>query len=721
MSDNGQNGATSNSITGGAFHTVVQARDVTLQFPAPATEGGCTTPLEDPPPPRPEPVPEWVVDRDEGRQAVAAVCGSGASSVGITTSLWGAGGFGKTTLARMVCAAPEVQEHFGGRVYVITVGREVRGRAAIAAKVAEATRFITGDTTEFSDPKLAGDHLGRLLDERPRTLLVLDDVWERDQLEPFLRGGSSCVRLVTTRVPNALPHDAHTIKVDEMTPEQARVVLTWKLPSLPADVVEGLLRATGRWPLLLRLANGLISELVTTGADAAAAASELLRRLRTQGPAAVDTPDEEWDLDDPARRSRAVRATVEASTSLLPGDHARRFLELGVFVEDEVVPSRLVAQLWRATGGMDEIATRRLCHHLAGLSLLSLSEDNGGGISLHDAIRDYLRVGLGETTLATLHAQLIDVVADTLPVADPLVPGAPRPGRAWWRLEEGYLLDHLIEHLLAAGREDQAAQVAGDLRWVERRLLQRGPTAPISDLSRIPRDGIDEMRRPLVQAAHLLAPTEPERALISVLHSRLQFHSHWRDQVTARQSDPSLRPFLANRWPPPDLPHPALLRIVTGHTGWVRTVAIAPDGAWLTTAGDDKTVRLWNPDTGECTAILTGHTDWVASVAIAPDGTWLVSAGLDHTVRLWDRETGECTAILTGHTDGVNSVAVAPDGTWLATVSDDATVRIWDLATQHVATLLRVNGPVLACAWAPDTRTLSVSGSRGVYLFELHP
>ncbi|WP_326799884.1 hypothetical protein OG946_34635 [Streptomyces sp. NBC_01808] len=104
----------------------------------------------DPPPPAAPVVPPWVVDRSQAREAVAAVCGD-RRAVGATTSLWGAGGFGKTRLAMLVRAHPRVRRRFRGRVYVVTIGRDVRGRAAIAAKVAQATRFITGDTQEFDD------------------------------------------------------------------------------------------------------------------------------------------------------------------------------------------------------------------------------------------------------------------------------------------------------------------------------------------------------------------------------------------------------------------------------------------------------------------------------------------------------------------------------------------------------------------------------------------
>jgi WD40 repeat protein len=51
-------------------------------------------------------------------------------------------------------------------------------------------------------------------------------------------------------------------------------------------------------------------------------------------------------------------------------------------------------------------------------------------------------------------------------------------------------------------------------------------------------------------------------------------------------------------------------------------------------------VRIWDPVTGTQRHTLTGHTDSVQAVAIAPDGTWLATAGDDHTTRIWDPVTG---------------------------------------------------------------------------------
>lgn len=71
-------------------------------------------------------------------------------------------------------------------------------------------------------------------------------------------------------------------------------------------------------------------------------------------------------------------------------------------------------------------------------------------------------------------------------------------------------------------------------------------------------------------------------------------------------------------------------------------MAFSPDGRTLVSAGEDRTVRLWDAATGKPIGTsLTGHTDWVGAVAFSPDGRTMASAGGDRTVRLWDVVTYE--------------------------------------------------------------------------------
>ena len=80
---------------------------------------------------RPEP---WVVDRPAEVDQIVAALRRRGGTVGITTAVQGAGGFGKTTVAKMVRADRRVLRRFGGRVYWVTLGRDV-GKQALAGLV----------------------------------------------------------------------------------------------------------------------------------------------------------------------------------------------------------------------------------------------------------------------------------------------------------------------------------------------------------------------------------------------------------------------------------------------------------------------------------------------------------------------------------------------------------------------------------------------------------
>ena len=64
----------------------------------------------------------------------------------------------------------------------------------------------------------------------------------------------------------------------------------------------------------------------------------------------------------------------------------------------------------------------------------------------------------------------------------------------------------------------------------------------------------------------------------------------------------------ANKPPEQTEPLAVLERKLTGHEGWVNSVAVSPDGKWAASGSDDKTVKIWDLETGECRATLEGHT-----------------------------------------------------------------------------------------------------------------
>ena len=171
----------------------------------------------------------------------------------------------------------------------------------------------------------------------------------------------------------------------------------------------------GRWPLLLRLVNGILLDRLRSQTDVDAVAGEILERLRAgkAGPTVdglTGAADLVLDVNKPEQRDMAVATTVEASTGLLGNDDRGRFTELAIFVEDEVVPVTLIAALWWRTGQLDAFATGALCARLADLALLNLTATaDGGTISLHDVVRDRLHDEIGPQKAAELHQSLIGI------------------------------------------------------------------------------------------------------------------------------------------------------------------------------------------------------------------------------------------------------------------------------------------------------------------------
>ncbi|KAG2125183.1 WD40-repeat-containing domain protein [Suillus bovinus] len=120
------------------------------------------------------------------------------------------------------------------------------------------------------------------------------------------------------------------------------------------------------------------------------------------------------------------------------------------------------------------------------------------------------------------------------------------------------------------------------------------------------------------------------------------------------------------------------LRVFEDHEKSVRAVAVFPNKRRMVTGSDDKTLRLWDLETGVVLKKMEGHSGGVKALAVSRDGQIIASGDENGEVIAWHGESGESiTQPIKAHSEWISSVDFSPDGTVLATGSYDHTVKFW--------------------------------------------
>ncbi|GLJ49574.1 hypothetical protein SUGI_1051400 [Cryptomeria japonica] len=122
-----------------------------------------------------------------------------------------------------------------------------------------------------------------------------------------------------------------------------------------------------------------------------------------------------------------------------------------------------------------------------------------------------------------------------------------------------------------------------------------------------------------------------------------------------------------------------------GHYMPVRSLVFSPTNSRiLYTASDDTHIHCYDVENKSLICAMSGHTNWVLSIDVSPDGQAIASGSSDRTVRLWDLSMRASVQTMTNHTDQVWGVAFRPPGAQdvrtgrLASVSDDKSISLYD-------------------------------------------
>jgi WD40 repeat protein len=154
------------------------------------------------------------------------------------------------------------------------------------------------------------------------------------------------------------------------------------------------------------------------------------------------------------------------------------------------------------------------------------------------------------------------------------------------------------------------------------------------------------------------------------------------------------------------------------HEGFVMAVAVFPDRRQMVTCSEDKTLRLWDLETGVVLKKMEGHNREVDGLAVSRDGQIIASGDRGGELIVWHGETGETlTKLIEAHSDRISSGDFSLDSTVLVTVGHDV-VKFWCTKTwQMQGEPIKCGGLVHCVRYSPSGELLAIATSNNIQIY----
>ncbi len=268
-------------------------------------------------------LPNLFIGRDNDMDALRQLL-FGEAATTLMTAVRGWPGIGKTTLAATLAHDAEVKEAFPDGVLWTALGMSPNPFAGLG----EWLRAFGDDPQHYQRIEERQNRLAGMLRDR-RMLLIIDDVWQAADAQPFLMGGHSCRTLITTREPDVarklgLP-DKAIYRLLVLAEEDSIELIRQLSPDSVAQDYQGVQRLVQELeglPLALKIAGSLLAAEAPMGWGVKDLLEELAEGTRLL---------EEHPPADYAETSLTVAALLQKSTDRLDVLSRKQFAFLGVF------------------------------------------------------------------------------------------------------------------------------------------------------------------------------------------------------------------------------------------------------------------------------------------------------------------------------------------------------------------------------------------------------
>jgi WD40 repeat protein len=564
--------------------------------------------------------------------------------------LYGMGGTGKSVVAAALANSCEVRRAFPDGVFWLTIGQQPQ---ALARQADIARAF--GDPALFNDVQAGKVVLSQLLKDK-RCLLILDDIWDAADFDPFDVLGNRCRVLITSRYGSMLqglgmqPHALDMLGIDDAL----ALLSAWT--SIPADKMPAnastLAQECGRLPLALALCGAQIRD--------GALWDDVLAALREADLAFLDHPN--------GSLLKSIKVGLDA-LERENASHATLYRALAVFPKDVAIPEAALLRLWEHQDGLNARNGRKLLSTLGGRALLSLDgEAPNRKATLHDLQHDYLEADAKrQAALISLHQALLN--------AYNLTNWADIP------IGEAYLWDHLAYHLEGAGRGGEFANAVESFRYLAAKCVARDPSSAEVDIAVAARLApgsaiLQAMATHFSTIAHILSRCTNATEICQAFCLRLG-HVPVFSEVFQSLEAGFAQPRFALWRALPDQPPVGLLRQIKGafHQGDLEA-AFSRDGKTILARNNDAItawdVQIGGPKPNEIReAFIEGNTT-------SPDGA--LSLGVDKprlTITLWKTALLENGEIPLG-AEPARDVSIHPNGQQIA-FSSQQSLKILDM------------------------------------------
>ncbi|KAM5288986.1 apoptotic protease-activating factor 1 isoform 4-T4 [Ctenodactylus gundi] len=615
-------------------------------------------------------------------------------------TIYGMAGCGKSVLA-----AEAVRDHsllegcFPGGVHWVSVGKQ--DKAGLLMKLQNLCSRLDQDESFSQRLPLnieeAKDRLRILmLRKHPRSLLILDDIWDPWVLKAF---DNQCRILLTTRdksVTDSVMGPKYVVPMESgLGKEKGLEILSLFVNMKKADLPEqahSIIKECKGSPLVVSLIGALLRDFPNRW-------EYYLRQLQNKQFKKI-RKSSSYDYE-------ALDEAMSISVEMLREDIKDYYTDLSILQKDVKVPTKVLCILW----DMETEEVEDILQEFVNKSLL-FCDRNGKSFCyyLHDLQVDFL-TEKNHSQLQDLHKKMITQF-QRYHQTHTLSPDQE---------DCMYWYNFLAYHMASANMHKELCALMFSLDWIKAKTELVGPAHLIHEFVEY-RHILDEkdcavcenFQEFLSLNGHLLG-RQPFPNIVQLGLCEPETSEVYRQaKLQAKQEVDNGILYL--EWINKKTIKNLSRLVVRPHTDAVYHACFSGDGQRIASCGADKTLQVFKAETGEKLLEIKAHEDEVLYCAFSTDDRFIATCSVDKKVKIWNSVTGELVHTYEEHSEQVNCCHFTNNNhnLLLATGSSDSFLKLWDLNQKECRnTMFGHISAVNHCRFSPDDELLASCSADG--------